>query len=85
LVACCAYSGNRYRITHGVIPVGHAVRALLTDGEDDAHIAELAHGLTYWAARWQTLPAGPAAVGEVNATTPRELLAAVPRVAERPH
>jgi hypothetical protein len=52
--------------THGVIRVGHAVRALLADGEDDAHTAELAHGLAYWAARWQTVPAGHAAVGKVN-------------------
>ena len=69
--------------THGVIRVGHAVRALLADGEDDAHVAELAHGLAYWAARWQTVPVGHAAVGKVNATTPLELLAAVPRVAEQ--
>jgi hypothetical protein len=69
--------------THGVIRVGHAVRALLADGEDDAHIAELAHGLAYWAARWQTVPAGHASVSKLNATTPLELLAAVPRIAEQ--
>jgi len=44
--------------THGVIRTGHAVRALLADGEDEPHLTELAHGLAYWAARWQTLPAG---------------------------
>jgi hypothetical protein len=43
--------------THGVIRVGHAVRALTADGDDDVHVAELAHALAYWAARWQTLPA----------------------------
>ena len=37
--------------THGVIRVGHAVRALTHDGEDAEHLAELAHGLAYWAAR----------------------------------
>ena len=35
--------------THGVIRVGHAVRALLADGDDPSHLAELAHGLAYWA------------------------------------
>jgi hypothetical protein len=75
--------------THGVIRVGHAVRALLADGEDDCHIAELAHGLAYWAARWQAVPAGPAgaavaaAAGRARAATPLELLAAVPRIAEQ--
>jgi len=78
--------------THGVIRVGHAVRALLADGDDDAHIAELAHGLAYWAARWQTVPAGhpaagaaaaSAAAGWPRATTPLESLAAVPRIAEQ--
>ena len=42
--------------THGVIRTGHAVAALLTDGESPDHLAELAHGLAYWAARWQPLP-----------------------------
>ena len=39
--------------THGVIRVGHAVRTLTTDGESPLRIRELAHGLAYWAARWQ--------------------------------
>lgn len=75
--------------THGVIRVGHAVRALLEDGEDDIRIAELAHGLGYWAARWQTVPAGhgaaaaAAAAGRTQATTPLESLAAVPRIADQ--
>ena len=75
--------------THGVIRVGHAVRALLADGEDDCHIAELAHGLAYWAARWQAVQAGPAgaavaaAAGRAQAATPLRLLAAVPRIAEQ--
>jgi hypothetical protein len=74
--------------THGVIRVGHAVRALLADGDDPAHLAELAHGLAYWAARWQTLP-GPAgaplaaAAGRARAATPLDSLAAVPRIAEQ--
>jgi hypothetical protein len=74
--------------THGLIRVGHAVRALLTDGEDDARIAELAHGLAYWAARWQTVPAGDAggsaaAAGMAHPPTPQQQLAAVPRIAEQ--
>jgi hypothetical protein len=47
--------------THGVIRVGHAVRALREDGEDADHLTELAHGLAYWAARWQPVPGVPAA------------------------
>lgn len=39
--------------THGVIRVGHAVRTLRTDGESPLRIRELAHGLAYWAARWE--------------------------------
>src|ERR1017187_7475513 len=71
--------------THGVIRVGHAVRALLADGDDPSHLAELAHGLAYWAARWQTLPGGnagaaaAAAAGRTQAMTPLESLAAVSR------
>lgn len=42
--------------THGVIRTGHAVRALLADGDDPVHVTELAHGLAYWAARWQPVP-----------------------------
>ena len=75
--------------THGVIRVGHAVRALLADGDDPGHLAELAHGLAYWAARWQTLPGGhagasaAAAAGRAHAATPLDSLAAVPRIAEQ--
>jgi len=75
--------------THGVIRVGHAVRALLADGDDPGHLAELAHGLAYWAARWQTLPGGharaseAAAAGRARAATPLDSLAAIPRIAEQ--
>ncbi|HTW99590.1 MAG TPA: hypothetical protein VMD59_12465 [Acidimicrobiales bacterium] len=50
--------------THGVIRVGHAVRSLLLDGEDRPRLDELAHGLAYWAARFQAVPGGPAPTGE---------------------
>ena len=75
--------------THGVIRVGHAVRALLADGDDPSHLAELAHGLAYWAARWQTLPGGhsgasaAAAASRARIAAPLEALAAVPRIAEQ--
>ncbi|MFF1919502.1 questin oxidase family protein [Streptomyces sp. NPDC058221] len=42
--------------THPVIRVGHCVRTLLTAGESEPRVAELAHGLGYWAARHQPLP-----------------------------
>ncbi|MEU5955080.1 questin oxidase family protein [Streptomyces sp. NPDC047525] len=37
--------------THPVIRVGHAVRTLLRGDETGPRLAELAHGLGYWAAR----------------------------------
>lgn len=79
--------------THGVIRVGHAVRALTQDGEDAEHLAELAHGLAYWAARWQPVPgtqahgqATPAVAGTGRPTpglTPEAGLASVPRIADQ--
>ncbi len=38
---------------HPLIRVGHAVRTLLTDGENAPRRTELAHGLGYWAARYR--------------------------------
>jgi hypothetical protein len=79
--------------THGIIRVGHAVRALLADGDDPVHVTELAHGLAYWAARWQPMPGNrtgtePApAVGRttqrVADLTPEAALTAVPRIADQ--
>lgn len=70
--------------THGVIRVGHAVRALLADGEDEAHVTELAHGLAYWAARWQPIPGTPApARPQAQPLAPAAALAAVPRIADK--
>jgi questin oxidase-like protein len=43
--------------THGVIRVGHAVRALQVTREAEA-LDELADGLAFWAARARTLPGG---------------------------
>ncbi|MHA4945938.1 questin oxidase family protein [Micromonospora sp. SD19] len=42
--------------THGVIRVGHAVRALDSADENPLRLAELGQALGYWAARWQPIP-----------------------------
>ncbi|RQX14672.1 hypothetical protein DDE19_22590 [Micromonospora ureilytica] len=42
--------------THGVIRVGHAVRALDLDGENRQRLTELGQALGYWASRWQPVP-----------------------------
>ncbi|MGW5579105.1 questin oxidase family protein [Micromonospora chokoriensis] len=42
--------------THGVIRVGHAVRALETDDTIPQRLTELGQALGYWAARWQPVP-----------------------------
>jgi hypothetical protein len=81
--------------THGVIRVGHAVRALTDDGVDADHLAELAHGLAYWAARWQPVPGvsatesplitAPSVAGESAGAVPTaaDALTGVPRVADQ--
>lgn len=58
--------------THGVIRVGHAVRAL-SGLETAPRRCELAHALAYWAARWQPLPV-------LTATGNRPAALAVPLV-----
>jgi Questin oxidase-like len=62
--------------THGVIRVGHAARSL-GESESPARLRELADGLGYWAAAYQTLPTAPAASGGLPA---REAIARVPVV-----
>jgi hypothetical protein len=81
--------------THGVIRVGHAVRALTEDGDDADHLTELAHGLAYWAARWQPVPGAAATepspiAARITAAEPAEArptaadaLAMVPRIADQ--
>jgi hypothetical protein len=66
--------------THGVIRVGHAVRALL-DEETAPRVSELGQGLAYWAARWQ--PIAPAGAGGYARSDPRSALDAVPRVPDQ--
>ena len=75
--------------THGVIRVGHAVRALLEDGDDAVYVTELAHGLAYWAARFQPVPGaaaaypGQPAAGGAAMPSAADALAAVPRIADQ--
>ncbi|WP_248959699.1 questin oxidase family protein [Sphaerisporangium perillae] len=65
--------------THGVIRVGHAVRALLA-GETEVSRNELAHGLAFWAGRWRTLPGLTEPAGEQDAA---QALAAIPHLPEQ--
>jgi hypothetical protein len=66
--------------THGVIRVGHAVRVLLAEQPTEPRIAELGHGLGYWAARWQLVPGVVAPSGSRDADT---ALAGVPRLPDQ--
>ncbi|MBU2667281.1 questin oxidase family protein [Actinoplanes bogorensis] len=52
--------------THGVIRVGHAVRALLRSG---GSVTELAHGLALWASRFQALPGSGSPAGRLDVAT----------------
>jgi len=61
---------------HGVIRTGHAVRALAAD-ETPARRRELADGLAYWAAEYQTLP-GARRTG--SGVLPAQAIARVPIV-----
>ncbi|WP_306334284.1 questin oxidase family protein [Streptomyces sp. KL118A] len=66
--------------THPVIRVGHAVRTLTEGGTTEPRLAELAHGLGYWAARHHPvtgLTLLPGARGAADA------LDAVPPIANR--
>lgn len=75
--------GSAASATHGIIRVGHAIRALLTDGDDPVHVAELAHGLAYWAARWQPYPKADDQHAPAADREPAAALAAVPHLADR--
>ncbi|TQF02565.1 questin oxidase family protein [Kitasatospora acidiphila] len=62
--------------THPVIRVGHAVRTLLLGERSEPRLAELAHGLGYWAARHHPvvgvaqLPGADSAVAALDAVRP---------------
>lgn len=62
--------------THGVIRLGHAVRALRAL-ETEPRRRELAHALAYWAARWQPVPV-LSAIGSRNAASVVEMIPPVP-------
>jgi hypothetical protein len=61
---------------HGIIRVGHAVRSL-SEAETPARIRELADGLGYWAAAYQTLPTAQHGTGSLRA---QDAITAVPIV-----
>jgi hypothetical protein len=66
--------------THGVIRVGHAVRALTAGGESPQAVTELAHGLAFWAARSLAVPG---AVPPAGTLAPADALDAVPRIPDQ--
>jgi len=77
--------------THGVIRVGHAVRALRAV-ETEPRRRELAYALAYWAARWQPMPVLPAtgtqfveAVVEAIPPVPHQEFGIRNRLAQLPH
>ncbi|WPO73201.1 questin oxidase family protein [Streptomyces sp. KN37] len=66
--------------THPVIRVGHAVRTLEAGGATAPRLAELAHGLGYWAARHHPVTGLAALPGAESAAA---ALDAVPPLADR--
>jgi hypothetical protein len=69
--------------THGVIRVGHVVRALLAGAENRQALDELAHGLAFWAARFRGVPGGDPALVVPRAVSAGAALDALPRVPEQ--
>ncbi|WP_409058218.1 questin oxidase family protein [Streptomyces sp. SYP-A7185] len=67
--------------THPVIRVGHAVRTLLAGEATAPRVAELAHGLGYWAARHRPVPG--VALLPVDARTATAALDAVEPIPDR--
>jgi hypothetical protein len=66
--------------THGVIRTGHAVRVILEEGASRPALAELGHGLAFWAARYRAVPGVASPAGPLSTA---DALAAVPRLAEQ--
>jgi hypothetical protein len=54
--------------THGVIRVGHAVRALRAE-TNPGRVTELGQALGYWAARWQPVPGAAGLTGTTGVAT----------------
>jgi len=78
--------------THGVIRVGHSVRALASSdaqplGDDVAALNELAHGLAFWAGRSRTVPGVRKPAGRLDPANALELIEHLPdqtgRIADR--
>ena len=70
--------------THGVIRVGHSVHALLAEEgtpTDGPRVAEFAHALAYWAARWSPLNVATPPYGGLM--SPSAALAGIPGVPEQ--
>ncbi|MFF9318435.1 questin oxidase family protein [Streptomyces sp. NPDC014735] len=72
--------GTAAGATHPAIRVGHAVRTLLGGEATAPRVTELAHGLGYWAAGHQPLPAPTPPAPEPSAAA---ALDAVPPVSDR--
>jgi hypothetical protein len=66
--------------THGVIRVGHVVRALLAGAETSATVAELAHALAFWAARATPVPVNAVPAGALE---PAAAIDALPRIPDQ--
>jgi hypothetical protein len=64
--------------THGVIRLGHALRAI-RDHDTEPRRTEVARALAYWAARWQPLPL----VVAHGSTAPDAVLTSLPTVADQ--
>ncbi|MFZ3494885.1 questin oxidase family protein [Streptomyces sp. 5.8] len=69
--------------THPLIRVGHAVRTLLAGEHTAPRLAELAHGLGYWAARHRTVVGVAPLPGAADGTGAAAALDAVPPIAQR--
>lgn len=62
--------GASAALTHGVIRTSHAVRGLSVSPDPTSlQIAELAHGLGSWAARFTPVPASPERIGGAGGAT----------------
>lgn len=68
--------GSIAAASHGLIRTGHAVRAV-AEHPTRERLGELAQGLGYWAARWQS---APHPISPTGTSSPSQALDAVPRI-----
>lgn len=67
--------------THGVIRVAHSVRTLTRASDvTQPQVAELAHGLAFWAARSRAIPGAARPRGPLD---PAQALSGIPRLADQ--